>query len=261
MHTARSIWRCFEEYKVENPVWTVATFSTLYATLQAFAIPGPMILSIVSGALWGTWTGQGIVLLCSCIGSASCYLLSATLAKPLVERAVPTRLAQLRSQLAEHERSSGRWGMFFFALFLRLTPLVPNWFVNVSAPIVGLPFAIFMPATLVGLVPANYVHCSTGTLLAELAGVKDSSSLGDSDSAGQLPPQQSWTPYIALFMLQFVALLPLLCKSRLAKLMPSASAAVDSASSQHAAPAAVGQGGGAHKRGAHASRAGVSGSR
>jgi hypothetical protein len=35
-------------------------------------------------------------------------------------------------------------------LFLRLTPLIPNWFVNVSSPIVGMPFAYFFFGTLLG---------------------------------------------------------------------------------------------------------------
>jgi uncharacterized membrane protein YdjX (TVP38/TMEM64 family) len=35
-------------------------------------------------------------------------------------------------------------------LFLRITPLLPNWFVNVASPIVGVPLHIFVLATLVG---------------------------------------------------------------------------------------------------------------
>jgi len=35
-------------------------------------------------------------------------------------------------------------------LFLRLTPLVPNWFVNIASPIVGMPIKIFATGTLFG---------------------------------------------------------------------------------------------------------------
>jgi uncharacterized membrane protein YdjX (TVP38/TMEM64 family) len=35
-------------------------------------------------------------------------------------------------------------------LFLRLTPLVPNWFVNIASPIVGMPVKYFSLGTLFG---------------------------------------------------------------------------------------------------------------
>jgi len=39
---------------------------------------------------------------------------------------------------------------FFYMLFLRLTPLVPNWFVNIGSPIVGIPIRNFFLGTLFG---------------------------------------------------------------------------------------------------------------
>lgn len=35
-------------------------------------------------------------------------------------------------------------------LFLRLTPLIPNWFVNIASPIVGMPVKYFSLGTLFG---------------------------------------------------------------------------------------------------------------
>jgi uncharacterized membrane protein YdjX (TVP38/TMEM64 family) len=42
-------------------------------------------------------------------------------------------------------------------LFLRLTPTLPNTFINVASPIVDVPYHIFFLATLIGLIPAAYV--------------------------------------------------------------------------------------------------------
>ena len=38
---AKTVWQCSEVYRQNNPVWSIATFSTLFITLQAFAISGP----------------------------------------------------------------------------------------------------------------------------------------------------------------------------------------------------------------------------
>jgi len=40
----------------------------------------------------------------------------------------------------------------YYLLFLRLTPLLPNWFVNVACPVVGVPLWKFAAATFIGTV-------------------------------------------------------------------------------------------------------------
>lgn len=42
-------------------------------------------------------------------------------------------------------------------LFLRVTPTLPNTFINVASPIVDVPFHIFLLATVIGLIPAAFV--------------------------------------------------------------------------------------------------------
>lgn len=44
-----------------------------------------------------------------------------------------------------------------YMLFLRLTPTLPNTFINFASPIVDVPYHIFFLATAVGLIPAAYV--------------------------------------------------------------------------------------------------------
>lgn len=66
-------------------------------------------------------------------------------------------------------------------LFLRITPLVPNWFVNIASPIAGISFPIFFSGTLLGIVwkygsltyikglmPANIIHVRAGLVLNDL---------------------------------------------------------------------------------------------
>lgn len=44
-----------------------------------------------------------------------------------------------------------------YMLFLRVTPTLPNTFINVASPIVDVPYRIFFMATFIGLIPAAYV--------------------------------------------------------------------------------------------------------
>ena len=50
-------------------------------------------------------------------------------------------------------------------LFLRVTPTLPNTFINVASPIVDVPYHIFFLATFIGLIPAAYVTVRVFILL------------------------------------------------------------------------------------------------
>lgn len=45
-----------------------------------------------------------------------------------------------------------RDSLFFFLLFLRLFPMTPNWFLNLSAPILNIPILQFFFSVLIGKV-------------------------------------------------------------------------------------------------------------
>jgi uncharacterized membrane protein YdjX (TVP38/TMEM64 family) len=61
------------------------------------------------------WCFEGMQVLAT-IGSAVCYMLS------------------LAQEVHHH-----RHNLINYILFLRITPIFPNWFINVSAPIVSVP--------------------------------------------------------------------------------------------------------------------------
>ncbi len=177
-----------------------------YVTLQALAIPGPLLLSIVAGALYGVVNGSLFVALCATTGASLCYMLSASVAGPLVTWAAPERLAALRRRVAG-ARAKGV--LVWYLLFLRLTPLAPNWLVNAASPVVGVPLAPFVLATAVGLVPANYFHTSLGAAIAAGVGGGTGGGGGGGGGGGEAGAG-GWTSFLVLFGLQFVALLPTL---------------------------------------------------
>lgn len=156
-------WQCAEAYHVESPSHVLVAMSALYVGLQAFAIPGPLVLSIVSGAVFGVWRGQALVAVWATSGATLCYLLSATLAEPLIRRCLPGRLADMQARIAPVVAHPHR--LFWYMLAMRITPVCPNWLVNLASPLIGVPLHVFVAATLVGLLPANYFHCSTGAAL------------------------------------------------------------------------------------------------
>ncbi|KAL8155673.1 hypothetical protein AgCh_000901 [Apium graveolens] len=44
-----------------------------------------------------------------------------------------------------------------YMLFLRITPTLPNLFINLASPIMDIPFHVSFTATVIGLIPASYI--------------------------------------------------------------------------------------------------------
>lgn len=143
--------------------YILALFCFLYLLLQSFAIPGPLILSILAGTLFGRWFGLAIVSACATFGASLCYTLSHFFGKGIIIRKYPEKIVEANQKITEHKDN-----LFFYLLFLRITPIVPNLIINLSSPIIGVPFKTFFFATLLGLMPANIIHINTGMTLANI---------------------------------------------------------------------------------------------
>ncbi|CAI2377911.1 unnamed protein product [Moneuplotes crassus] len=181
-------------YSDTNYYTMLAAFVCLYLFLQTFSIPGPTILSILSGALFGGVKGTCIVSVSATMGASMAYCVSWTLGKPLVVRLIPGAIIKFSSMVKEH-----RHNVLSYLLFLRITPLLPSIIINISSPILGIPLPTFMFATFVGLIPVNIVHCRTGLILSEISQLGGTSIL-----------QIFW-----LFVIGGIALIPTLFKKKL----------------------------------------------
>lgn len=80
----RDISEVIQVYTNTNYWEVLSAFCFLYIFLQTFAIPGPIFLSILSGALFGGVEGFFLVCFCATSGASMCYGLSSVLGKPLV---------------------------------------------------------------------------------------------------------------------------------------------------------------------------------
>lgn len=197
--TALVLQTCAAKYDQEFPEWALVLYVALYLLLQTFAIPGPLILSLVSGALWPLWKAQAVIMLCATVGASCCYLVSSFLEiGQFLRRANPDRFDQFRAKVLTADKEGK---LLYFMMFLRISPMLPNWFVNLVSPVAGVPLRTFAIATAFGLVPANVLHYNTGSQLFQML------------SADEKTP--AWQNFALLLLLQFLALVPTLFKDRI----------------------------------------------
>ncbi|XP_010535195.1 PREDICTED: uncharacterized membrane protein At4g09580 [Tarenaya hassleriana] len=155
-------------YANEYPAQFVLGYCTTYIFMQTFMIPGTIFMSLLAGALFGVVRGVFLVVFNATAGACSCFLLSKLIGRPVVSWLWPEKLRFFQSEIGKR-----RDKLLNYMLFLRITPTLPNLFINLASPIVDIPFHVFFLATLVGLIPAAYITVRAGLALGDLRSVKD----------------------------------------------------------------------------------------
>jgi uncharacterized membrane protein YdjX (TVP38/TMEM64 family) len=191
MNTFRSVIHFY----MRDYYWSVLTLlCSVYVILQAFAIPGPAIIAVLMSALFGGIAGGVMSMACALAGSSICYYIFRLVGRPFLRRFFSEGLISLKSKLDEN-----RDNMFFYFLFLRVTPILPNWFINISSGNLGVSYPVFFFGSLFGLIPNAIILARAGVELA---------SLGGKDGVGAFDAQR----VISLLAIGLLALLPVVIK-------------------------------------------------
>lgn len=74
-----------------------------------------------------------------------CYLLSALVGQGIMRKHFPQRLKDWQLQVAGHHEN-----MLWYIMFLRITPFLPNWFINLASPVIGVKLMPFFFGTFLG---------------------------------------------------------------------------------------------------------------
>ncbi|XP_016424433.1 transmembrane protein 41A-A-like [Sinocyclocheilus rhinocerous] len=175
-------------YKTQHTGYVLLLFCSAYLYKQAFAIPGSSFLNILAGALFGTWYGLLLACVLTTVGATLCFLLSQAFGKQHIVRLFPDKVAMLQKKVEENRSS-----LFFFLLFLRFFPMSPNWFLNMTSPILNIPVTLFFMAVFIGLMPYNFICVQTGSMLSQISSLDD---------------LFSWSVVLKLLLIACVALLP-----------------------------------------------------
>ncbi|XP_027149807.1 uncharacterized membrane protein At4g09580-like isoform X1 [Coffea eugenioides] len=155
-------------YASDYPAQFILGYCSTYIFMQTFMIPGTIFMSLLAGALFGVIRGLFLVVFNATAGASSCYFLSKLVGRPIVSWFWPEKLRFFQAEIAKR-----RDKLLNYMLFLRVTPTLPNLFINLASPIVDIPFHIFFLATMLGLIPASYITVRAGLALGDLKSVKD----------------------------------------------------------------------------------------
>ncbi|CAI9754322.1 unnamed protein product [Fraxinus pennsylvanica] len=152
----------------DYPAKFILGYCSIYIFMQTFMIPGTIFMSLLAGALFGVIRGLFLVVFNATAGASSCYFLSKFIGKPIVNWLWPEKLKYFQAEIAKRREK-----LLNYMLFLRVTPTLPNLFINLASPIVDIPFHTFFLATVLGLIPSSFITVRAGLALGDLKSVKD----------------------------------------------------------------------------------------
>uniref|UniRef100_A0A182SXC3 VTT domain-containing protein n=1 Tax=Anopheles maculatus TaxID=74869 RepID=A0A182SXC3_9DIPT len=170
---AKQLGRVLDRYKDLYNVEVMFGIILVYIFLQTFAIPGSLFLSILSGFLYSFPVALTLVCFCSALGATLCYLLSQLVGRRLVKYYFPERAHHWAAQVDRH-----RDDLLSYMLFLRMTPFLPNWFINLVAPVIGVPLYPFALGTFLGVAPPSFIAIQAGKTLYKMTSSSDAFSWG-----------------------------------------------------------------------------------
>ncbi|KAH7642260.1 transmembrane protein stas [Dermatophagoides farinae] len=160
---AKNLGNVLSGYKDRYFYVVLFGFIVTYIFLQSFAIPGSIFLSVMSGYLFPLPLALLSVCFCSAVGASICYLLSCLCGRPFIIKYWPDK-ANVLSNIIDQHRSH----LFYYMIFLRITPFLPNWFINITSPIVDVPLSTFFIGTFLGVAPPSFIAVHAGTTLYQL---------------------------------------------------------------------------------------------
>ncbi|KAJ2950469.1 hypothetical protein O0L34_g8713 [Tuta absoluta] len=195
LEEAKQLGLVLDRYKAKYFYEVLFGVFLVYIFLQTFAIPGSIFLSILSGFLFPFYLALLLVCCCSALGASLCFFLSNLLGKKVVKKFFPERAEQWSKAVEKHKNN-----LLNYIIFLRVTPFLPNWFINMSAPVIGVPLVPFALGTFIGVAPPSFVAIQAGQTLHTLTSTSDA---------------WSWTSVTVLTVFALVSLVPVLLKQKL----------------------------------------------
>lgn len=179
----------------ENALVAPLTYIGLYILVVAFSLPGATVMTLAGGFLFGAVAGGSYAVAGATLGATLLFLVArSSLGDYLLGKAGPS----VKKMQAGFARDA--WN---YMLVLRLVPLFPFFLVNLAPAFLGVPLRTYLPATLVGILPATFIYALAGS------GLGRAFERGESFSVGAVMNPQMLA---ALTGLGLLALLPVAYK-------------------------------------------------
>jgi len=160
LHELRARHLELEALVKAHPLAALGAYVLTYTLVVALSLPAALVMTLTGGLLFGAWVGGGAAALGCTLGAAILFLICRTAAGDVLKaRAGPT---------AAKIEAGVRRDAFSYILILRLVPVMPFWLANLALGLIDIPFATFVFASFLGILPVSIIYAGLGSSLNAL---------------------------------------------------------------------------------------------
>lgn len=152
----QAAWRSFIE---ANTVAAVLVFMATYTAVVTFSIPVAVFVTLIGGFLFGAAIAFPMIVVSATLGSTLIFLAARSSLGSLFEAKAGPWFARLEQGFRRDQ-----WSYMFF---LRLTPFVPFFIVNLVPAFLGVDLICFVVATFLGIMPVTLIYTLAGAGIGE----------------------------------------------------------------------------------------------
>ena len=149
-----------EGWRELHPWGAALGFFAVYIAFTSLSLPAASLLTVLAGAIFGTWLGVLLVSFASAIGATLAMLLARFVLRDWVQQ-------RFRGPLQGINRGIEKEGAFYL-FTLRLVPAFPYFLINLAMGLTPIRAWTFYWVSQVAMFPATVLYVSAGTQLARL---------------------------------------------------------------------------------------------
>lgn len=144
----------------ENGIVTIASYTAIYILVTALSLPGAAVMTVLSGAIFGLWTGAIIVSFSSTIGATLACLVSRFLLRDWVQGKFGDKLKTVNAGI------DNEGALYLFTL--RLVPVFPFFIVNLVMGLTRMRMFTYSWVSQVGMLAGTMVYVNAGKELGKI---------------------------------------------------------------------------------------------
>lgn len=152
----------------QNPTIFLALFLIIYILITSLSIPGSIILTLMSGAIFGIMPGTFYTTFSSTAGATIAFLMSRYIFQNSIKKKFDKKFSGFNSKFEEHGNA--------YLFILRIVPISPYVVVNVLMGLTNIRTINFFVMTFLGMFPGTYIYVLAGKKILEIKKPSDAIS-------------------------------------------------------------------------------------
>lgn len=149
----------------ESPFLVTSAFVGVYLFLTTLSIPGAIILTLLSGAIFGIGWGLFWVMICATLGACLAFLMSRYMFRDYFSKRFQKQFNKMNHRVKK--------GGIAYLFTLRMLPVSPYVVINIVMGLTDMKLWNFAWVTLLGMLPGTFIFVLAGKKIASIEKVSE----------------------------------------------------------------------------------------